>query len=124
MHVHGIYSMQMSKRTSLVRPQRGAKSPATVTAGAAAHSRTAAFEPLPSAAKAVRVGPPARVRSGRLGCPRLPGSRAPYTLRRRKRNPYASGSAVSECIRASDGKDARLAQCGGGESELVGVSQQ
>ena len=46
--------------------------PATVTAGAAARSRTAAVEPLLSAAKAVRVGPPARVRSGRLGCPRLP----------------------------------------------------
>ena len=87
-------------------------------------SRTAAFEPLPSAAKAVRVGPPARVRSGRLGCPRLPGSSAREALRRRKRNPYASGSAVSECIRARDGKDARLAQCGGGESELVGASQQ
>ena len=99
--------------------------PATVTAGAAARSRTAAVEPLPSAAKAVRVGPaPASVRSGRLGCPRLPGSSARDALRRRKRNPYACGRAVSECIRARDGEDARPAQCGGGESELVGVSQQ
>ena len=121
MHVHGIYSMQMSKRTSLVRPQRGAKSPATVTAGAAAHSRTAAFEPLPSAAKAVRVGPPARVRSGRLGCPRLPGSSARDALRRRMRSLYACGSAASRCTRARDGMNARPAQCGGGESEFGGV---
>ena len=98
--------------------------PATVTAGAAARSRTAAVEPLPSAAKAVRVGPPARVRSERLGCPRLPGSSACDALQRRKRNPYACGSAVSECIRARDGKDARPAQCDSGESELVGVGQQ
>ena len=55
-----------------------------------------------------RCGPPARVRSGRLGCPRLPGAR--NALRRRKRNPYACGSAVGECIRARDGKDARPAQ--------------
>ena len=95
MHVHGMCGMQMSKSTSLARPQRGAKSPATVTADAAVRSRTPAVKPLPSAAKAVSVGPPARVRSGRLGCPRLPGSRAPYTLRRRKRNPYACRSAVS-----------------------------
>ena len=70
MHVHGMCGMQMSKRTSLARPQRGAKSPATVTADAAVRSRTPAVEPLPSVAKAVSVGPPARVRSGRLGCPR------------------------------------------------------
>ena len=93
--------------------------PATVTAGAAARSRTAV-----KAVKAVRVGPPARVRSERLGCPRLPGSSACDALQRRKRNPYACGSAVSECIRARDGKDARPAQCDSGESELVGVGQQ
>ena len=63
--------------------------PATGTAGAAARSRTAAGEPMPSAAKAERVGPPARDRSERLGCPRLPGSSACDALQRRKSNPNA-----------------------------------
>ena len=69
MHVHGMCGMQMSNRTSLAKPQRGAEGPATATAGAAARSRAPAVKLLPLAAKAASVGPPARVRSGRLGCP-------------------------------------------------------
>ena len=95
MHVHGMCGMQMSKRTSLARPEREAKSPATVTADAAARSRTPAVEPLPSAAKAASVGPPARVRSGRLGCPQPARQQRSRRAAAAKRNPYACASAVS-----------------------------
>ena len=65
-----------------------------MAAGAAVHPRTPVVEPLPLVATMVSFGPPARVRSGRLG---YPGT--------------AYGQQRSRCAAAAHAQPARLREC-------------
>ena len=64
MHMHGMNSICILVCTSIGPPQRAAERMETVAASAIAASLTIAVEPLPLAAVAAHIEPPARVGVG------------------------------------------------------------
>ena len=124
MHIHGMNGICMPVRTSIGRPQRTTERMETVAASAIAASRTIAVEPLPLAAVAAHIEPPARVGVGSEGVHGCPMVVVDSALRRRYSSPYTGGDAVSRCKRARDGVHARPERHGGGWSELVMDSKQ